>query len=179
MNLFVDTSNNYFIALIFNNKQIIDSIRMPSYQNQSELFYSILPAFFKKNGIKVTDFDNYYFASGPGSFTGIRMGLSFAKALCCSNIKNIFMINSLDILFDNYDDSKALIDARGGKYYVKVIDDKLFSETKIVDKDDLDDIDSYNTYETSLNNVFDNVINLVNMGRYEKEIKSTYIKESF
>jgi tRNA threonylcarbamoyladenosine biosynthesis protein TsaB len=58
---------------------------------------------------------------GPGSFTGLRIGLSFAKGLHAAGGMDIVPIDSLHLLalpfLDSYERVCALIDARRGEVY--------------------------------------------------------------
>ncbi len=57
---------------------------------------------------------------GPGSFTGIRSSLAFAKGLCCGNgITQLITLTSFDIIAQAYCSYRPLIalcDARGHRY---------------------------------------------------------------
>jgi tRNA threonylcarbamoyladenosine biosynthesis protein TsaB len=50
---------------------------------------------------------------GPGSFTGIRIALSYAKALAYATGKPLVGISSYDILADGTNDTSALVIVRG------------------------------------------------------------------
>lgn len=55
---------------------------------------------------------------GPGSFTGIRIGLMFAKTMALVNEVELYQINQLELLAITNDVDKVALDARGNKYYV-------------------------------------------------------------
>lgn len=50
-----------------------------------------------RNNLKVSDLDYIAITVGPGSFTGIRVGLSLAQGLCYSSNLPIAPINILDV----------------------------------------------------------------------------------
>ena len=62
--------------------------------------------------------------SGPGSYTGLRIGVITAKTLAFCKGKRIFALGSLDILVHNLTPDKksacALIDAKQGEVYLCV-----------------------------------------------------------
>ena len=73
---------------------------------------------------------------GPGSYTGLRIGVSAAKGLCFANNIPLISINSLEILAQSLDIDSGLIipmiDARRMEVYSAIYDKnhKSFRETK-------------------------------------------------
>lgn len=76
--------------------------------------------------IKVSDLDLIVLGNGPGSFTGIRIGLATAKGICLGLKIPLIAYNTLDILrfnepFSSYPVA-AFIDARMGEIYGSLYD---------------------------------------------------------
>ena len=71
--------------------------------------------------INVNDLDLVAIGNGPGSFTGIRIGLATAKGLCFGLKIPLIAFNTLDILRYNVKLTSlpvaAVIDARMGEIY--------------------------------------------------------------
>ena len=66
------------------------------------------------------DIDVFACAVGPGSFTGIRIGVATVKALAYALGKKVLGVTSFDSLAYNVSDGRkklAVIDARHGNYY--------------------------------------------------------------
>jgi tRNA threonylcarbamoyladenosine biosynthesis protein TsaB len=76
-------------------------------------------------GIKFADLDRIAVTVGPGSFTGLRVGLSFAKGLSTALSIPCVGINSLEALAASAD-AKGLtvgvLDAKMGQVYLQVFD---------------------------------------------------------
>jgi tRNA threonylcarbamoyl adenosine modification protein YeaZ len=72
-------------------------------------------------GLKIADIDYFACGLGPGSFTGMRIGLAIVKGLSVVRNKPLIGISSLDILAKNAPVDHALIvpaiDARRGLIY--------------------------------------------------------------
>ena len=49
----------------------------------------------------LADMDFYACTIGPGSFTGIRIGMSTVKAFACTTKKSVVAVNSLELLAYN------------------------------------------------------------------------------
>lgn len=82
----------------------------------------------KQSKIKIADIDIVALGNGPGSFTGIRIGLATAKGICFGLKIPLLAYNTLDILYKNMDFCQqpvaALIDARMNEIYGALYDEK-------------------------------------------------------
>ncbi len=177
MDLFIDSSNSYLIFVLFKEDKVIDSYSELTNKNQSEIFFERLDTFLKKSNIEMNEINNFYFASGPGSFTGIRVGLTFAKGLLVSNFQNVYSISSLELLLSEDENSYACIDAHNNKFFVLEKKDGTILNEKLIKKEDL--VENYNTYENSLSNIPKNVVGLVKEKRFNQNLNPTYLKEAF
>ncbi len=125
ISLFIDTSTKRLIIGIYhNNKQIYYNCENTS----NDLSSKVLPCLKKTlESIKLTcqDIDNIYVVNGPGSFTGIRVGVTIAKTLAWSLNKKIFPVSEL-MLLSTTDTEKnyivPMIDARRGYVYGAIYD---------------------------------------------------------
>jgi tRNA threonylcarbamoyladenosine biosynthesis protein TsaB len=90
-------------------------------------------------------------ASGPGSYTGLRIGVSTAKALCYALNIPLIAVETLDVMAHQVRLSRneneylcPMIDARRMEVYCKVFDDSLNVvqpvEAKIIDEHSFDDV---------------------------------------
>lgn len=87
----------------------------------------LLPAFkylLEKSGISLNSIDLLATTIGPGSFTAMRIGLSFIKALSFSLKKSVYTLSSLKLLAWNLAYSKyqicPAIDAKKGELYAAI-----------------------------------------------------------
>ncbi len=83
----------------------------------------------KNSKIGIPDIDLVVIANGPGSFTGVRIGLATAKGICMAQNIPLLPINTLELLANNVADSSrnilALIDARMAEVYAALYSPKL------------------------------------------------------
>lgn len=72
-------------------------------------------------GLGAADLDRVALVTGPGSFTGLRIGMSFAKGLCAGLETDLVVISSLELLalplLARDPVVCAMIDARKGEVY--------------------------------------------------------------
>ncbi len=66
--------------------------------NHSELLTVFIEDLFKENNLLFPALDAVAVSKGPGSYTGLRIGVSVAKGLCYALDKPLIAINSLDVL---------------------------------------------------------------------------------
>lgn len=83
---------------------------------------SVLPAaeaLLSTYGMSTADMDAFAADVGPGSFTGIRIGVCMANALGAAHKKPVIAVNALETLAHPYPNGTvcALIDARNGNAY--------------------------------------------------------------
>jgi len=110
-----------------------------------------------KSGLKYSDLDSIAVSKGPGSYTGLRIGVSTAKGLCYALDKPLIAIETLEMMAAGYliqnPDYKGLIcpmiDARRMEVYTSVYDSKsnLVQPTsaKIIDESSFNDLLSQST----------------------------------
>lgn len=97
-------------------------------RSASEKLLAETDKLLKAAGVTISCIDFVACVTGPGSFTGIRIGMSTAKAIAYAlNIK-VVAVNSLQLLAYNNsgksDTVVAVCDAGNGYRYVAVYDDK-------------------------------------------------------
>ena len=88
----------------------------------------------QESGIKLEDCDAVCVSMGPGSYTGLRVGVSTAKGLCFGSGKPLIAVGTLDTLVAQAEgDFKyiiPMIDARRMEVYAAVFEgDKQITET--------------------------------------------------
>lgn len=69
-------------------------------------------------GVAIHDLAAIVVVRGPGSFTGIRVGLSAAKGLAEASGTRLIAISRLELLASGRDHALAAVDAGRGEYYV-------------------------------------------------------------
>ena len=142
ISLFLDTCSQMIrIGILFDN-ELVDYLE---FQNDNKLSEKLLPAIKKiidKNSYKIKDLNRIYISVGPGSFTGIRIGVTVAKVMAWSLNIDIIPISSLEIMA-SYDSEKkyvcSFIDARRGFVFAGVYDKDLntYMEDRYISFDDL------------------------------------------
>jgi len=89
----------------------------------------IIPAIDKvlsDSGMTVNDIDVFSAVTGPGSFTGIRIGVTVMNAFADVTKGKLISVNTFEMLGYGHKNVVALIDARAGYYYgAEIMDGKI------------------------------------------------------
>lgn len=147
--LFIDTSSVDVSIAVLKDEQIVSSI-VKTIPNQHSVYtVDFIDKCFKKANITPNEVERIMVVNGPGSFTGVRIGVTIAKVY--SYLKNIpiILVSSLKMLALSAEDSSyylALLDARHDNYYLGLYDDnyqEVIEERFANKKDVLELIDKY------------------------------------
>ena len=95
---------------------------------------------FEKAKMQCGELDYVCVAVGPGSFTGIRIGIAVAKGICDANSKNIIPVDTLSLIAYNTANSVDFVVIKGitNEYFVgEELLKKLSPFSKLATIDDL------------------------------------------
>ena len=122
--LAIDTSTNVLGVAVANEKGIIGEQITFTKRNHSVRAMPSIEAILKECGLKPGDLDKIVVAKGPGSYTGVRIGVTIAKSLAWSLGIQLIGISSLEALALNGRYFNGLIcplfDARRGQIYTSL-----------------------------------------------------------
>ncbi|MDR1052475.1 MAG: tRNA (adenosine(37)-N6)-threonylcarbamoyltransferase complex dimerization subunit type 1 TsaB [Endomicrobium sp.] len=122
--LAIETSWKSLSIALNENSKTITSLYCNHENINSESIFEKIDFLLKNIQISIKDIDMFAVSSGPGSFTGIRIGITAAKTFSQSLNKPIIAIDSLSILKSSIPKQKGLkifvaIDALRNEIYIK------------------------------------------------------------
>ncbi len=96
-------------ASFFINLAIIDGTKITHHQERndnklSDRIFPLLENIFASAGITPQQIEKVYVTNGPGTFTGIRVGLSIAKTFAWNQAIPLCSISSLALYASGYDE---------------------------------------------------------------------------
>ena len=100
----IDTSTRFLCIGVYDDERGTGEYRMDLGRKHSAYLLPTLKRILDSLGLKLKDFDYFAVGLGPGSFTGIRIGLSVIKGFAYALNKPLVGISSLDILACNVKD---------------------------------------------------------------------------
>ena len=124
--LYIDTSSSYLYTAIVDNN-VLSEIKEEYGQSLSEVALPRIVSMFEETKLSPKDIDKIIVVNGPGSFTGIRIGITIAKVYAWSLNIPITTIYSLEAM---------AISSKENKYHVPIINARRgYVFTAIYDKD--------------------------------------------
>ncbi len=99
--LYLDTSSKYLsLAVAEDNKILSQTHRLLDRRHSSQLV-PLIDKILKKARVSLKQLDGFCVSKGPGSFTGLRIGITTVKGLAFVLGKPVVAIPSIDILVQN------------------------------------------------------------------------------
>ncbi len=125
--LFIDSATATLVVAVVINNEIVYLYNKETGKDMSSSMMPVVAEAFEKSGIKPHDLDRILAVIGPGSFTGIRVGLTLAKTMAWSLGIKVTPISSLEVIASGGTDDVniSLIDARRGYVYAGAYDKNL------------------------------------------------------
>ena len=123
--LYIDTSSSYLYTSIVENNEVLSEIKEEFGQSLSEVALPRIVSMFEDNSLSPKDIDKIIVVNGPGSFTGIRIGITIAKIYAWSlniPITTIYSLEAMAISSPNNTYHVPLINARRGYVYTAIYD---------------------------------------------------------
>ncbi|MGL4342954.1 MAG: tRNA (adenosine(37)-N6)-threonylcarbamoyltransferase complex dimerization subunit type 1 TsaB [Metamycoplasmataceae bacterium] len=117
MHLFIDTSQKNFAIALFNENFVVIKYEILEIKFKVES----LIAFIDKNNIKLNHLKKIYINLGPGSFTGSRIALVYARTIAQINKCELYTTNSFLLATIN-NNNKTTISIEANKYRAYVLD---------------------------------------------------------
>lgn len=95
-----------------------------AFQRQSELMIPEIEKILKEHNILPKEINEIIVTHGPGSYTGLRIALTIAKIYSYSTKADCYSLSSLNPLIKRGTTSICLLNARSGRSYLGVYNDR-------------------------------------------------------
>lgn len=145
--LFIDSATSTLVVAIIIDDEVAYIYNKEAGKDMSSTIMPVIEEAFKQTNLTPQDIDKIFVSTGPGSFTGIRVGLTVAKTMAWALNIPIVPVSSLEVIAStpNTKNNIALIDARRGYVFAGIYD----SDLNVIEEDKhilLDNIDVDGTY---------------------------------
>ena len=124
--LYIDTSSSFLYAGIAEDNNLLAEVKKEFGTSLSEEALPEIVGLFTKTNLQAKDIDKIIVVNGPGSFTGIRIGITIAKVYAWSLNIPITTITSLEAMMLSSETNKVkvpMIDARRRYVFSAIYDE--------------------------------------------------------
>jgi len=147
--LLIDTATQALIIVLEIDNEVKDSIMEIVTRDHSSKLMPCIDLLLSRNQIDIKEIDQIIASVGPGSYTGVRIGVTIAKTLSYALNVPLKMISTLKVMSASYMNQAEyivpLIDARRGNvfsalYQVKnetlhcILEEQLYPYDKLIER---------------------------------------------
>ena len=170
--LSIETSTkNCSVSISKNGKNILTKETANEGYSHAEFLHVFIEQLLEETGLKSKDLNAVAVSQGPGSYTGLRIGVSAAKGMCFALDIPMIAVDTLAVLSSQVDVENGLIipmiDARRMEVYSAIFNSKL-EKIRNVEAQVLDE----NTFSDYNENIYI-------IGDCQEKIKTVLTKENF
>ena len=115
----IETSGAACSAALSRGGQVAGSVAIDDSNRQSSMLVPAIQSLFKQCSVPVSECDAVAVSSGPGSYTGLRVGVSTAKGLCYGLGKPLIAVPTLEVLLA---EAMSSGQCAGADFYVPMLD---------------------------------------------------------
>ena len=125
--LAIDTTSFHGGVSLAHDGEILETKPIDAPDGFGTVIYQEIRSLLERQRLHLRDIDCYAAAAGPGSFTGIRIGLAVVKSLAEAHGKRVVPVSNLAALAATGTGRyrAPILDARRGEVYAAVYDDQL------------------------------------------------------
>ncbi len=124
----IDTATPYLALGIVEDDRVLSKLRFNAGQTHAQLLVPNIEKVLKEASLELEELDGIAISIGPGSFTGLRIGLATAKGLCFASDKPLVSVPTLDGLVYSQKSSPyplvPILDARKNEVYSAVYESR-------------------------------------------------------
>lgn len=125
VSLIIDTHSDTLNLGIVKDDKLLKKVELSSHQDHSSKTLLNIDNMFKELNMKPTDIDRILVINGPGSYTGLRIGVTIAKTYAYALNKEVIPISSLRaaaLTLTNFDYAVCSIDAKRDHLFAAIYD---------------------------------------------------------
>ena len=117
--LAVDTTSESGSIALVEDERVIEEVPLHSPDGFGHVLFAEIERLLSRHGIGLDRLDGFAAASGPGSFTGVRIGLTAVKGLAEASGRKVVAVSNLEALasFGTRELRATVLDARRGEVY--------------------------------------------------------------
>ena len=178
--LICDTTSEALTVIVIKGEEEFVHFNSNSGRHNSELI-TVIDRLLRDSELTINDIDVFSAVTGPGSFTGIRIGITVMNSFVDVTNKKLIGLNSFEILSYGYDNVITVIDAKNNNYYGAEFTNGRISRMGDYRQADLDLNCLNKVYKKNID-YSKAIINIVKAkaerGQFLKRLEPLYLKDS-
>jgi tRNA threonylcarbamoyladenosine biosynthesis protein TsaB len=117
--LAIDTTSDRGSIAILDGDHVLEQRALPSGHGFAHILFGEIENLLARQGLRLEDIDGFASASGPGTFTGVRVGLTTVKGLAEATSRKVVAVSNLKAMawLGTGELRAPVIDARRGEIY--------------------------------------------------------------
>jgi tRNA threonylcarbamoyladenosine biosynthesis protein TsaB len=122
--LAVDTTGEHGSLALLEDARVVEEIPLHSPEGFAHIVFGEIEALLARHSVNLREIDCFASASGPGAFTGVRVGLAAVKGLAEATGRKVVAVSNLQAVasFGTRALRAPVIDARRGEIFGAVYD---------------------------------------------------------
>ncbi|MFA5422653.1 MAG: tRNA (adenosine(37)-N6)-threonylcarbamoyltransferase complex dimerization subunit type 1 TsaB [Phycisphaerae bacterium] len=123
----VETSGRHGSVALATGEELLAQKDFSQQMRHSSELLPAIEKLLERFGKKSSQIQHVYLSIGPGSFTGLRIAVTFAKTLAMADSVKIVTVNTSDVIFANVQEHSSelkcdrfatILDAKRGQYFI-------------------------------------------------------------
>jgi tRNA threonylcarbamoyladenosine biosynthesis protein TsaB len=117
--LSVDTTHELGSLALLEESEVVEEVPLHAPDGFGHILFAQLGRLLDRHARRATDISCFAAASGPGSFTGVRVGLACVKGLAEATGRKVVVVSNLEAIarFGSAEQRAVVLDARRGEVY--------------------------------------------------------------
>ena len=141
ISLFLNTASNFLNVVLYKNEEVMDELYLELNRDLSKETLFNIKEVLNRNNLSPEDVDQIICARGPGSFTGLRIGVTISKIFAYFLNVKLCSVSTLDVMAISTKGEiiVPLIEARRGFVYGAIYDNNynILLDESYIKKEDL------------------------------------------
>lgn len=123
----IDTAIDSASVCLSKDGAVLSVSKNEKQKDHASWLHMAIKNIFEKNGVELASIDAVAITGGPGSYTGLRIGMAAAKGICYALHKPLIILNTLEVMANaakkgNADWLCPMIDARRMEVFTAIYD---------------------------------------------------------
>ncbi|MCW3086815.1 MAG: TsaB protein required for threonylcarbamoyladenosine ((6)A) formation in tRNA, partial [Sediminibacterium sp.] len=94
----IDTATEHASVCISRRGDVLEMVASSEQKNHASFVQPAIQALLRATGLELSEMAAIAVTAGPGSYTGLRVGLASAKGICYVLGKPLIMVNTLEVM---------------------------------------------------------------------------------